>query len=667
MRGLQNPERLNGAGRLLHPLERRNGALEKVSSASAMRDIAEQLSDIVSRYGPRSVGIFIGTQGWLGSTTTGTAAAAFASALGTPSLFGTMTIDQSAKWVAQERIGVYNGGPQLFEHSDVWMLVGANSLLSLAGGPGLAGFSTTNPMKSLRDAKQRGMKLIVIDPRFTETARHADLFLQPRPGEDAALLAGIIHVVLREGWHDAKFCASFVNGVDDIRRSLTRFTPEVVGERTGLAPEEIVAAARLFAHERRRGMVGTGTGPNMGPHSNVAEHLAQTLNVICGRYVAEGEPVRNPGVLQPFAGRFADVTAPTRCWEEGPKSRRLNLGRINGEMMTGELASEMLLPGPGRIRALICVGSNPAVSLPDQAQALAALKSLDMLVTLDPRLSATAKLAHFVIPPLLSFERHDCTAFLESQFQMPYAHYAEPVIDPPSGSDLLEEWEFFWELSHRMSLRYELGGFRADIDPRPTTEELLSALTATARVPLAQVRAQRGGAIHSADDLVVQPGRPGMSARLDLAPQDVIEEIEAISLAPHRDEPGTFLLTVRRLKEFNNSTLTDAVKSRERMPHNPAYLHPDDVSDLGLVDDELVLISSATGEISATVRSDPTLRRGIVSVAHCWGKEDREGISEATSRLVSSEQNLQTINGMPQMTAIPVRISRIAGASHVAA
>jgi anaerobic selenocysteine-containing dehydrogenase len=603
--------------------------------------------------------VFVGTQGWFNALSY-PAAAGVARALKSPGIYGTMTIDQSAKWVAQARIGVFNGGPQRFDQADVWMLVGTNPLVSIMGGPATSGFAHLNPNKALRDAKSRGMKLIVIDPRDTETARHADLFLRPRPGEDAALLGGILHVVLREGWHDRAFCERHVDGLDALHAALAPFTPEAVSRRADVPAAQIVAAAQMFAGTARRGMVGTGTGTDMGPHSNAAEHLAQCLNVVCGRFLREGDRIPNPGVLLPYEPRHADVTPAHRSWSTGPVSRRLGLGRMYGQMMSADLADEMLLPGPDRLRALICVGGNPAVALPDQAKAVAALKSLDLLVTLDPRLSATARLAHYVIAPTLALERHDHTGFLETHYQQPFGRYAEPVVAPPSGAEVIDEWAFFWNVASRMGVPMRLGDLQCGTAAAPDTEQVIASMAKNSRVPLAEVRSRPGGAVFDAD-CRVQPARPGHDAKLEVAASDVLSEVACVAaLLPERRAvgEGRLLLTVRRLREFANSAMTDATISRERYPQNPAFVHPDDLARLGLSEGDAVRVASDAGSIGAIVRTDATMRPGTVSMAHCWGPgaDDDTQVPESTARLVSSVRDLQAINGMPVMTAIEVTL-----------
>ncbi len=666
-KGLRNPEFHHGPERITSSLKRGADGFEPIPSERAFDEIADRLRVIIDEDGPRAVAVFIGTQG-LFSAPNPAFASAFAAAIGSPSLFGTMTIDQSAKWIASGRIGEFGGGPQPFIGADVWMFVGTNPLVSVTGGPGLSGFNNFNPVKSMEDARAAGMKLIVIDPRLTETAKHADIFIQPKPGEDAAILAAMIHVILAEGWEDSDFCARHVDGVEALRRAVRDFTPQRVAKRADISSRQIVEAAELFARRSRTGMAGSGTGPDMAKHSNLSEHLVQCLNVLCGRYLRAGDPVANPGVLSPRIERAEVAVPPTREWErDGAKSRKHGLGIIKGQMMSAVLPDEILHPGHGRIRALICMGANPAVALPDQRKALDALKHLDLLVAIDPRMSATARLADYVIAPTLPFERPDHTGFFDKFFPLPYAQYTPALIEPQG--DVVHDWYVFWSLAKRLGTPLRIGSSALSMDTAPTADEVLELIAAHAQVPLDEVRQADGGRLYQVPEQMVRPGPEEPVTRMNVAAPDVLDELASLrgdvtGGVPQADEGAYPLrLVSRRFREVMNSLGADLPLTRERLPYNPAFMNPGDMADAGLTDGERVRIVSPHDSLFAMVKADATVRGGVVSMSHCWGgfpddEDEREGRYSATSRLVSAEWAAESINRMPVMSAIPVRIER---------
>src|SRR5262249_10125716 len=160
---------------------------------------------------------------------------------------------------------------------EVGMLFGLNPLVSHLG------FASSSPLQWLRERKAEGMKLIVVDPRRTETAHHADIHLQLRPGEDVAVLAGVLHVILAEELEDADFVAAHTSGVDALRDAVAPFTPDVVARRADIDRDDLVEAARIFG-SARRGFVGAGTGPNMSGHATLVEYLVLCLDTVCGHW-----------------------------------------------------------------------------------------------------------------------------------------------------------------------------------------------------------------------------------------------------------------------------------------------------------------------------------------------------------------------------------------------
>lgn len=657
-KGLQAPEQHNSAKRLRRSLHRVDGTLVAGRSEQLLEEAGRKLKAIIEAHGPEAVGFYKGTQCGYNAINSNMIDA-FVAALGTPRTFITMTIDQSAKWVAEQRLGAWGAGGQPFLHSDVWMFVGANPLVSMiaAGGPHY--FLTADPVKTFKALRARGMKLIVIDPRRSETARMADLFLQPRPGRDAELMASLLHVILREGWHDRDFCARYVDGLDELRCAVAPFAPEACAEFIGVASEEIEAAAALFARDCRTGMAGSGTGPNMARHSNLAEHLIQALNVVCGRYPRAGETVANSGVLMRARPLRDGVVLPDqREWEGGVKTRKHGLGRIKGTMMSTEIADEILHPGENRLRALICIGGNLAVALPDQEKAERALAALDLLIVIDPRLTATARLAHYVFAPKLQFERSDHTASLEIIHLAPFAHVTPALVPPPADSDLVDDWYPLWSLARALGLQLKIRGHDLPMDRPPGAEEVHRIQTDGGPVPFDAVRAERGGRFFEREPLRIEPG--ASEKRFQLVPLDVLDEIQVLESEMCRGTAqanDVFQLAVRRHRETNNSTAADFDATWERMPGNPAYFHPDDMARLGLAPGELIEVVRANMRVAARVAEDKDVRPGIVSIGHCrTGSPARPW--EATNALVDADHEVQAINRMPIMTGMYVRIER---------
>jgi anaerobic selenocysteine-containing dehydrogenase len=638
-------------GRLSSSLRReRDGSRTPLSSRDAIAEAGSRLRDIVAEHGPDAVAMFIGTQTYFNATTLPLAYSWF-EALGSIKKFSTMTIDQSAKWVTLLRMGSWNAGLPAFDDIDACIVAGSNPVVSVTPTTGLP---WTNPVARIRAARARGMQLIVIDPRRTETAAMADIHLQLIPGRDPVLLASLLHVIFAEGLDDTEFCSAWTVGADALRTAVEPFEPARAAALAGVDAGALREAARVFAIAPRSFAAG-GTGPDMAPGSNVTEHLLACLNAVCGRYLREGDTVANPGVRMPKPPPLAEAVAPFREWEHGARSRVRGVGTLMGELPSGILADEILEPGPDRVRALVVVGGNPAVALPDRDKARRALSSLDLLVTIDPFLSDTAALADYVIAPTMAFERPDATN-LEMLFPVPFSQYSVPLLEPAPG--LVDDWEVFWGFGEAMGLELKLGPMPLGKD-KPTTADLLALLSAAGSVPFATISTAPHGDVFDLPPLVVGPASDaGKTNRLDLFPDDVAAEFAAaVGAATADDLEGGFThrLVVRRMREVMNSLGTD-VEGLPRQPFNPLGLHPDDVAALGVEDRAIVRVTSSAGTVLAVVHADPTVRPGAASLSHCWPATDGDHPSALASVLVSSTEAIENINAMPRLSAIPVRI-----------
>lgn len=651
-KGLASGKFASTEARIVRPQVRRaDGTFAEASVEDALDVVAAALQRVVDRDGPDAVALFGGTQGYFNSAGA-VLAPAFAAALGTTSFFSPWTIDQSAKTVTAGRLGTWGAGRHGWEDADVWMIVGSNPLVSATSG---AGNSSWHVVQQFREALDRGMRLMVVDPRRTETARLATLHLQPVPGEDAAIAAALLREVIVRGWHDTEFCAAHVEGLDDLARAVEPFTLDAVGRRAGLPPEQLAEAARLLA-QGPRGCAGTSTGATMGPGSNLTEHLVECLNVVLGRFRRAGEPVPNPGVTTPRAERFAHVVPPSRPWDQAPRSRVRGLGRIPSvygglEIPSAALIEEIATPGPGQLRAMLVLGGNPVSAVPGRRQAEEAFASLEMLAVVEPFWTATSRLADVVFPPRLQLERADLS-MTAGRSDRPFTQWTERVLHDPPGSELVDDAYVLWALAARLGLELSVGGSPLRTDVAPSTFEVMERATRGGQVPLAEIATHPHGKVFDVEPQVTQAGRSG--ARFALMPNDVAAELAALTRRVDGDPQFTHRLVVRRARESVNSLGPGLPWIARRTPTNPLGVHPEDLSGLGAETGDLIRISSSVGVIEARAEADDTLRPGVVSLTHGWG----DGGADVNA-LLRVDEACEEINGMPRMTAVPVALTRL--------
>ncbi len=651
--------------RILHPLKRcEDGSFSPIPLEDALDEIAEKLRTIIDGCGPEAVASFAGMHGYL-------TASAFLmtpdwmKAIGSPSYFSALTVDNPCKVVTPGRLGAWSAGRQPWTDADVWLLLGTNPMVSMTSVASMA--PATNPSLGIREAKARGMKLIVVDPRRTETAQRADIFLQPRPGEDAAIAAGLLRIILTEGLEDAEFCARWAHGLDELRAAVEPYTPERVAERADIPAEDLVRTARAFGGAGKRGCAVSHTGVTMSAHANLTDHLIECLNVVCGRFRRAGEVIENGLPIAPRTPKRAEVIAPTRSWERGYKARTRQLGLITtpdtgGELPSCILADEILTPGDGQIRALLVCGGNPATAIPDQRKVVRAFRSLDLLVAVDPFMTATSRLAHYVLPPKLMYERSDMPAPFGrgARFPLSFTQHTDAVVSPPAGSEVVDDWYVFWALAKRLGVQIEYRGVPLDMERPPTTDDLLALAMRDGQVSFEEVRREPRGKVFDLPPVVVEPPRPDAAARFDVMPADVREELRDYGSRPTDTGGFTHQLTVRRMRHVMNSLSPQGAEASRRPRHNPAFLHPDDLAHLALDEGALVEIVSDNDRIAAVVSADDRLRRGVVSMAHGFGglpdEESDDAAGACTGMLISTDRDFESITAMPRMTAIPVNV-----------
>jgi len=667
VKGRSLPEQLYAADRLLHSRRRgEDGRLEPIASEPAVSQIAEQLQRIVDSHGPRAVALFNGTGAYMNSVGLATSRG-WLGGLGSPSYYTCFSIDQPAKVVAPQIHGSFMAGGHSFDTSDVWMVVGQNPPVSGFGG--VSGFPSFNSARRIRDARRRGLKLIVVDPRRSELARLADLHLAVRPGEDPSLLAGVLRVILEEELHDREFCARFVDGVEELSAAVAPFTLEYVERRTGVAAELVERAARMFG-AGPRGMASAGTGPCMAPRPNLSEHLVISLCSLCGRYNRAGDRVANPGVLNPPRPFREQAVSPMPGFGLGPQPRIRGLGQLVGELPTAALAEEILEPGPGQVRALIVVGGDPILTWPDQPRVRRALEALELLVCLDFRLTATtAHFAHYAIAVRHGLERPDVTTLTDAWYPEPFAHYTEALVEPPADSDVMHDWEFFWGLASRMQTPLSLpGDVAVQTDRRPTPGEMLRLLTSHARIPLEEIAPHPSGKVFDASSAVVEPAADGGGGRLQVAPESIAAELREVAAEPlvagagyRPGEEFTHRLISRRMDEVNNSSGSEIPSLRARHRFNPAYMNPADLDALGLGSGARIEIRSDYGHLPAIAEATPDVPPGVISMAHGWGdlpeRDDEVAeIGSCVGRLIDTTRDYDPISGIPRQSAIPVNV-----------
>jgi anaerobic selenocysteine-containing dehydrogenase len=667
MKGRELPDSHNAAHRLHHSLVRGDdGEFRETAMSEALAHVSSELRRIIDQYGPDSVAVFMGSGGYQNSAAWA-ASHSFAQAVGSKHFFTSVTLDQPAKVFTTARYGKWEGGVNNFSDADVALFIGNNPIVSHYAPVG--GVPPFSPSKRIRDRQKEGLKLIVADPRLAEVGLLADIYLPVKPGEDPALLAGMLNVIIEEELYDRNFVAAHVDGFEELKAAVAAFPPATAAERAGVEKDELIRAARMFAGGTK-GCAVTGTGPEMAGNGTLTEYLANALNTICARFIQEGEKASTPRVFTaPRAPTRAQVAEPVELFGAPgmAKSRFRGLGQLGLEMPCNVMADEILTPGPGQIRALISVGGNPEVGFPNQLKMRRALDDLELFVQVDPWMSASAKRADVVLAPKQCLEREDITNLSEWWHERPYARYAEALAEAPG--DVIDEYEMFWHLAKNLGIQMSLmgGPLPMDGDTPPPKQVFLDLMTSGCLVPPSQVREdarKAGGAAVVYDDLhpLVEAGDPTAHNRFNLAAGQMPAELGRYAADTARAAGFDFRLISRRSKHRFNSIGQPLKRLGQKVTTNPAYIHPDDLAERGLKEGDVVEISSAHASIHGVVKASDRVRRGLISMAHAFGdseagKHNVREMGGSTNRLTSDEVDYDPITGQALQSAIPVRLS----------
>jgi len=666
VKGRQMPDMHNLPERIVRPLVRKDDQFVETTTAQALVDIAARIKAIVAEHGPHSIALYCGTNAFQNSAVLGTSFA-LAEAIGTRNWYTSVTVDQPAKVFTTARYGQWMGGPNNFEESDVVMFVGNNPLVSHYTPSG--GVPPFSPSRRLRDAKARGLKVIVADPRESDTGALADLYLQVKPGEDPALLGGMLHVIIAEGLYDRNFVAAHVDGFEALAEAVKDYTPLKAAERAGIAPEQLVKAARMFA-SGTKGRVVTGTGPEMAGQGVLTEYLVTALNIVCARFNQEGDKVANPMVFMPFAAgpKKAQVGPQVPMFGEGfAQSRIRGIGKLGQEMPCPVLADEILTPGEGQVKVLISIGGNPEIAFPNQRKVRKALDTLDLFVQIDPWMSASAKRADVILAPSMCLEREDINNVSQPFCELPYAHYTEAMVPPPG--DTMDEYQMLWWIAKHLGLQLNLPGGPCSMEQCPdkaTMLDLIShgCLVAPSRAKAdAQNAVQPGGALlYPEHHMTIGPADPESTNKFNLAAGDMPEAFLTYAVATPEADGFTFRLISRRSKHRYNSNGHTFPHLKKKMPTNPAFFHPDDLAEMAISEGAVIEITSRVASIHAVTKASDKVRRGVISMSHAWGDDDagKDDVHEkggSTNRLIDDAHDMDPITGMVLQSAIPVRVS----------
>jgi anaerobic selenocysteine-containing dehydrogenase len=679
--------------RLRAPMVRRGDTHVEVTWDEAFAEVEERLVPLLEEQGRNACAIYLGNPAAHGHALP-LAVRPLLMALGTQNLYSASTVDQMPKHVSAGLMfgdGLTIPVPDI-DRTDLLLMLGANpweSNGSLWTAPDLPGRLTA--------LQERGGRFIVVDPRRTKTAAHADEHLRIRPGADAHWLLALANVLVDEDLVAPGRLAEHCDGLDLVPDAVAPFTPEAVTDATGIDEDTTRRVARDLAGAERAvayGRIGTHTVA----FGTLASWAVDLLNALTGN-------LDEPG------GAMFPHPAHTRPHSETPGGRGFTIGRyrsrvkghpeVRRELPVATLADEIEKPGEGQVTALITVAGNPTRSTPDSTRLEAALETLELMISVDPALNETTRYADVILPPPSPLERSHYDLAFTGLAVRNVANWSPALFDPTGPSET--------EIIARLGLIAQ--GMGADADPAIVTDlvvdallgravadgqpcagrdvaELRDELVATAPEDRALEVMVRTGSYgdqfglvpdgltfgrlveepHGIDLGPLTPQLPQAlrtpNGRVDLMPAPIHGDLPRLvdDLSRHRD--GELVLVGRRHLRSNNSWMHNVkvlVKGRERCT---LQVHPDDAARLTLTDGGRATVASRVGDLEAPVEVTDSVMPGVVSLPHGWG-HDAGGTRQAVARehagvnsnALTDGSIVDPLSGNAVLNGIPVTVT----------
>ncbi|MBK7952210.1 MAG: molybdopterin-dependent oxidoreductase [Deltaproteobacteria bacterium] len=693
--------------RLRQPLVRRDGELVPATWDEAFAEVERGLSKIVADHGRQSLAVL------LGNPVTHHLAPAFylrslIRAAGTRNLFTASTVDQMPQHVVS---GLLWGDPSAFpipdlDRTDYLLMLGANPIASngsLLTAPDLPG--------RLKAFKPRGAKLVVVDPRRTETAERADEHLFIRPGTDVFWLAALVNTLFTEELVAIGRLEPFVVGVDEIRVLVEPFTPERVAPLCGIDPATTRRIARALARAAAAAVYGR-IGNHTVEFGTATAWMAAVLNVLTGNFDRPG------GVMtsSPVAARIDDRAPGGRGYRIGRwKSRVAGHPEVNGEFPAAALAEEIETPGEGRIRAVLSVATNPVRSYPNSARLDRAFAGLDFFVAVDVYVNETTRHANVILPPPSALEEENYELTFLGNAVRSFAKYAPPVFPRESAPGSAATPQAPSEADLFAKLVLILRGEGAKADPARVhdalVEEYIERECRDAEGPLAgrdpgEIRNALAGLspVGKLLDLRLRTGWHGdrfgdraggitlaklaehphgidlgpmverfparlatESGLLELTPAPLVEDWRRVRARLEQPRPADGLLLIgRRHVRSNNSWMHNVASLVSGRSRCTLLMHPADAASRGLESGGQAEIRSQAGRLVVQLETSEAMMPGVVSLPHGWG-HDLPGIrmrvaaahAGVASNALTDECVIDVASGNAVLNGIPVEVGAV--------
>ncbi len=608
--------------RLRKPVRKTNNGWEEISWKNAFDLVESGLKDIQKKYGNDAIAIYQGNPS-VHSIGMMLFSSTFFKALRTKNRFSATSVDQLPHHFASQFMF---GHSFLLPVPDInrtqyFLVLGANpiasngSIMSAAGMP-----------EKINLLQARGGKMIVVDPRYTETALKADRHIFIKPGTDVFFLAAILHVFFNNGLTKQGHFPKWITGEEKLKGIFDRFSPERVAKITGIPAQTITTTAFEFSAASSAVCYGR-IGVSTQQHGTLCQWLINLINIVTGNFDRPG------GAM--FSNPAIDVikySAPKGTMDKYNRwqSRVRRYPEFGGQLPVAALAEECLTPGDGQIKALVTSAGNPVLSTPNGRQLEMALTSLDFMVSIDIYINETTRFADIILPPTTGLETEHYDLAFHAIAVHNTAKYSPPLFAPSNGAR--HDWQIYKELTRRMKKHRTF--VEKISDPFITPSRMLNHGLKKGLYNLNLRKLKKYP--HGIDLGPLKPVFPESlytpDKMLHLVPEIFVNGLRKISLDPTGNTNGSLSLIGRRHLRSNNSWMHNSLRLVKGPNRCTLMINPLDAEIRNICSGDPVTVTSANGEVVLPADVTEQLMPGVVSIPHGWG-HNRSGIRLKTAKL----------------------------------
>lgn len=687
MKGLHQHKMYDSPDRLTHPLKRVGEEFVPISWEQALSEIGQKVKSLRA-VSEQSISMYVGTAAGF-SLLHPIFAEGFMQGIGSHNVFSSSTQDCANRFAtANEMYGFpfFQPFPDLSNINHL-MIIGTNPVVSK-----WTFLQVAHPIKRMKEIKKRGGKIIVIDPRYNETAKVAGNHQFIQPNSDVFFFLSFLHELFAQDWIAWDRVKPFMSGIEDIKDLVSNWSPETTAALTDIPAETMRAMVKNF-WEADGAAIVTGTGLGMGKNGTLAQWMAEVINAITGNLDRKGGMLVGRGIFD-----FAGFAKKNGMFNREKRSRIGNFRELNGGFPGGILADEILTPGKDQVKALFVTGGNPLMTMANAERLKEAFKSLDLMVVTDIYQNETASLAHYILPATSPLQRPDLPfvfpLFLGMQ-SIPYLAATDKIVDP--NAQQRDEASIYFDLAEACGINlFNEKGLQFALRWMNRINRTVHRLRRVSYLPgLPQqfildlvLRLSKSGRFTKLTNKA--NGEPCQGAQADdflgsrplwddqivrLAPQVLIDEAQALSeIFDHEmasKSQNKLRLISKRVHSTHNSWTQNIAEltNSKQLQTNYLYMHPEDAAARQLNNGNAVDVSTDSGTLRLPVKLINELKPGTVAMQHGWGHQQARGLSVASKlggvnvNILASDgpDAIEAVSGMAHLTGIPVTVTAAEG------